>query len=80
MATTTYPNIGEFPEIGGPSGFIGYGDLWGFILHGLFILNPCLGVWGFMGIYITRDLSINPHKSPGIMEILYHPRAFHKSP
>ncbi len=34
-----------------------YGDLWGFILHGLFILNPCSDVWGFMGI------PINPHKS-----------------
>ncbi len=30
---------------------MGYGDLWGFILHGLFILNPCLDLWGFMGIY-----------------------------
>ena len=41
----------------GPSGFMGYVDLWGFILQNSFILNP------FIGIYITHRLSINPHKS-----------------
>ena len=53
----------DWNKLSGPSGFMGYGDLWGFILHGLFILNPCLDLWGFMGIYITCGLSINPHKS-----------------
>ncbi len=32
----------------GHSGFMGYGDLWGFISQNLFIINPCLDLWGFM--------------------------------
>ena len=40
-----------FVQNPGPSGFMGYGDLWGFISQNSFILNPCLDLWGFMGIY-----------------------------
>ncbi len=36
-------------NITGHSGFMGYGDLWGFITQNSFILNPCLDLWGFMG-------------------------------
>ena len=35
-------------QISGHSGFMGYGDLWGFISQTLFIINPCLDLWGFM--------------------------------
>ncbi len=45
----------------GPVGFMGYGDLWGFNSIVLIFYKSRLG---FMGIYITRSLSINPHKSP----------------
>ena len=45
----------------GPVEFMGYGDLWGFNSIVLIFYKSMLG---FMGIYITRGLSINPHKSP----------------
>ena len=43
----------------GHSGFMGYGDLWGFILQNQFILNPCLDLRGFMGNYgkLVGDIS-----------------------
>ena len=47
------------------SGFMGYGDLLGFISHNLFIINPCLDLWGYMGIYGKPEGDI---KSP-FMEI-----------
>ncbi len=37
-------------SITGPSGFIGYGDLWGFIWHDSFIINPGSDLSGFLGI------------------------------
>ena len=44
-------NLLQSSLISGHSGFMGYGDLWGFISQTLFIINPCLDLWGFMGIY-----------------------------
>ena len=38
----------SFVYLPGHSGFMGYGDLWGFISHNLFITNPFLDLWGFM--------------------------------
>ncbi len=43
-----------------PVGFMGYGDLWGFNSIVLIFYKSRMG---FMGIYITQSLSINPHKS-----------------
>ncbi len=50
---------------------MGYGDLWGFTLTVLIFYKSRLG---FMGIYITLGLSINPHKS-----FPYYPMYTHKS-
>ena len=38
----------------GPSGFMAYGDLWGFAWHDSFITR---------GLSVTLGVSINPHKS-----------------
>ncbi len=67
----TYPSYRL--EKSGPVGFMGYGDLWGFNSIVLIFYKSRLG---FMGIYITGSLSINPHKS---FQYLYHSRSAHKS-
>ena len=42
--------------------------LWGFFAMVLFVINPGLHLWGFMGMYGKTAGDINPHKSePGFI-------------
>ena len=38
----------EYECFTGPGGFMGYGDLWGFIWHDSIIINPGLDLWEFI--------------------------------
>ncbi len=42
------PQNKEYECFTGPSGFMGYGDLWGFIWHDSFIIRPGSDLWGFI--------------------------------